>query len=199
MLFLVYLKLKCAYLSLMFRKNLKEVKVLEQEEIITLAKLGDKEAFAKLMYERKDVLYKTAYIYVKNKEDALDIVSETVYRAYSSIKKLKNPEFFNTYVTRILINCAVDMLKKKKVFVNDNEIVLLSKTSKDENIEENIDLYRAVDLLNDKYRTVIVLKYFRDMSFEDISRVMKCPIGTVKTYLHRALKILRINMACPEE
>lgn len=183
----------------MFRMNLKEVKNLEQEEVITLAKQGDKEAFAKLMYERKAVLYKTAYIYVKNKEDALDIVSETVYRAYTSIKKLKNPQFFNTYLTRILINCAVDMLKKKKVFVGDSEVVLLSKSIKDENIEENIDLYRAVDLLNDKYRTVIVLRYFRDMTFEDISEVMKCPVGTVKTYLHRALKTLRINMSCPEK
>lgn len=183
----------------MVRMNLKEVKNLEQEEVITLAKCGDKEAFAKLMYERKDILYKTAYIYVKNKEDALDIVSETVYRAYTSIKKLKNPKFFNTYLTRILINCAVDMLKKKKIFISGSESVFLNKAIRDENVEENIDLYRAVDLLNDKYRTVIVLKYFRDMTFEDISEVMKCPVGTVKTYLHRALKTLRINMDCQEE
>lgn len=183
----------------MFRMNSKEVKNLDEEEIITLAKWGDKEAFVKLMYERKDILYKTAYIYVKNKEDGLDIVSETVYRAYTSIKKLKNPQFFNTYITRILINCAVDVLKKKKVFVSGSEGVLLNKAIEDKDIEGNIDLYRAVDLLNDKYRTVIVLKYFRDMTFEDISEVMKCPIGTVKTYLHRALKVLRMNMAWQEE
>lgn len=171
-----------------------EVKNLDVGKVISKAKSGDKDAFAKLIYDKKEMLYKTAYIYVKNKEDALDIVSETVYRAYKGIKKLKNPEFFNTYVIRILINCAIDMLKKKNKFASDGETVLLNESSVDERIEENIDLYRAVDMLNAKYKTVIILKYFRDMTFEDISRVMQCPIGTVKTYLHRALKVLRLNL-----
>ncbi|WP_234123863.1 sigma-70 family RNA polymerase sigma factor [Clostridium hydrogenum] len=164
------------------------------DDLITKAQSGNTNAFAELMYSKKEMLYKTAYIYVKNKEDALDIVSETVYRAYKGIKKLKNPEFFNTYVTRILINCSIDMLKKKNKFVLDSESVLQSEASKDEGIEENIDLYRAVDMLNDKYKTVIILKYFRDMTFEDISETMQCPIGTVKTYLHRALKVLRMDL-----
>ena len=62
---------------------------------IKLAQKGDDNAFYELISERKDQLYKTAFAYVKNKEEALDIVSDTVYKAYISIKNLKEPSFFN--------------------------------------------------------------------------------------------------------
>ena len=79
---------------------------------IKLAQKGDDNAFYELISESKSQLYKTAFAYVKNKEEALDIVSDTVYKAYISIKKLKQPSFFNTWLTRILINTSLDYIKK---------------------------------------------------------------------------------------
>lgn len=99
--------------------------MMNLQEIVLKAIRGDDDAFYILIENRKAMLYKTAFAYVKNKEDALDIVSDTVYKAYLSIDKVKSPEFFNTWMTRILINCALDfviadaMRKGKRKLKND--------------------------------------------------------------------------------
>lgn len=161
-------------------------------EKVKLAKAGDDNAFYELINERKGTLYKTAFLYVKNKEDALDIISDTVYKAYISINKLKEPEFFNTWLTRILINNALDFIKKsRKVTALDENH---SAESSNQNNEEILDLHKAVDKLNDKYKTIVILKYFQDMTLAEIAEVLKCPLGTVKTYLHKALEMLRIEL-----
>ena len=167
---------------------------LELEEKIIKAKKGDDNAFYELISERKDILYKTAFTYVKNKEDALDILNETVYRAFISIKKLKEPRFFNTWITRILINCALDTIRKdKKVLHLDDQVGIESKPNALAQ-EEVFDLYTAVDRLNEKCKTVVILKYFQDMTLAEIAEVLQCPLGTVKTNLYKALHELRINL-----
>ena len=73
-------------------------------EDISVCKI-DKAVFIELFHQREEVLYRIAYMYVKNEDDALDIVNEAVCKAYSSVKRLKEPKYFNTWITRILINC----------------------------------------------------------------------------------------------
>lgn len=166
---------------------------MEIEDKIKSAQRGNDDAFYELINEKKEILYKTAFTYVKNKEDALDIVQETVYKSYISIKKLKEPKYFNTWLVRILINCSIDFMRKNKKNINLNEAI--SDTSyQHESKEETIDLYSAVDKLKDKYKTVVILKYFQDMTLQEIADVMECPLGTVKTNLHNALKELKLEL-----
>ena len=87
---------------------------MNTDNLVKSARLGNDDAFYELIQQRKELLYRTAYAYVKNQEDALDIVSDTVYKAYRSLRKLKEPAFFNAWLTRILINCSLDHLKKQK-------------------------------------------------------------------------------------
>lgn len=168
---------------------------MEPVDKVKMAKKGDDNAFYELMQERKEMLYKTAYTYVRNREDALDIVQETVYRAYCSVKKLKEPAFFNTWLIRILINCSLDYMKKKKTIVPMDEIFensIADITDKDR--EQIIDLRYAVDKLDDRCKTVVILKYFHDMTIEQISDILECPSGTIKSYLHKALIELRLEL-----
>lgn len=162
--------------------------------LVKAAIKGGKEEFSNLIKEYKSYLYKTAYLYVKNEQDALDIYQETIYKAYISIRKLKKPEFFKTWITRILINNANDKLKDK----NKDNILLDETLQSNENeaisIEEKIDLYKAIDSLNEKYKTPIILKYFHDMSIKEIANVMDCKENTVKSYIHRAKAILVKNL-----
>jgi len=163
------------------------------EEKIKKAQKGDDNAFYELISEKKEMLYKLAYSYVKNKDDALDIIQETIYKAYMSINKLKEPKFFNTYITKILINCALDLIKNNKNLVY-TELLSKNNVSTPLATEENLDLYAAVDKLNEKYKTIIILKYFQDFTLTEISEILQCPIGTIKTNLHKALKELRIQL-----
>ncbi|HEX3029713.1 MAG TPA: sigma-70 family RNA polymerase sigma factor, partial [Clostridia bacterium] len=75
---------------------------------------GDKNAFSELIQERKNDIYRIAYTYVKNEEEALEILHDTVYKALISVKKLKNVECFNAWLSRIIVTCSMDFLKKKK-------------------------------------------------------------------------------------
>ena len=161
---------------------------------IKLAQKGDDNAFYELISERKSQLYKTAFAYVKNKEEAMDIVSDTVYKAYISIKKLKEPSFFNTWLTRILINTSLDYINKnsKVSSLKENISADISLILKDD--DQRIDLKEAVDKLIGEYKTIVILKYFQDMTLVEISKILQCPLGTVKTRLHKALGELRLDL-----
>lgn len=167
---------------------------MEDEILVLKAKGGDKAAFCELIKKRKEMLYKTAYMYVKNQHDAIEILDETVYRAYISIAQLKCDKYFNTWLTRILINCAIGYLKKsKKIILFDNLLEYSAKTQ-DIGSDEKIDLYDAVDKLDEKHKTVIILKYFNEMTIKEIASIMDCSESNVKNYLHKALSSLRIYL-----
>jgi len=167
---------------------------VDTNEKVKLAQKGDDNAFYELISERKGQLYKTAFAYVKNKEEALDIVSDTVYKAYISIKKLKEPSFFNTWLTRILINTSLDCINKNSRVVSFEENISpdIGIISKDD--EQIIDLKVAVDKLQGEYKTIVILKYFEDMTLMEIANILQHPLGTVKTKLHRALGELRLDL-----
>ncbi|WP_278335437.1 sigma-70 family RNA polymerase sigma factor [Clostridium peptidivorans] len=149
--------------------------------------------FENLIKENKERLYKIAYSYVGNPEDSMDIVQEAVYKAYVKKSNLKQPEYFMTWITRILINCAMDFLKKSKKVTNlednFNEADKMKVSS-----EEIIDLYSALKELDERSKTVVVLRYFEDMTLQDISNAIELPLSTTKTILYRALGKLKIKL-----
>ena len=167
---------------------------MDTSEKIKLAQKGDDNAFYELISERKAQLYKTAFAYVKNKEEALDIVSETVYKAYISIKKLKEPSLFNTWLTRILINTSLDSMNKSSKVVSFEENVSADTLLISKDDEQIMDLKAAVDKLQGEYKTIVILKYFQDMTLVEIAKILQCPLGTVKTRLHKALGVLRLDL-----
>jgi RNA polymerase sigma-70 factor (ECF subfamily) len=162
--------------------------------VVESAIKGSKEAFVSLIETYKEYLYRTAYLYVKNQHDASDIFQETVYKAFISIYKIKTPEYFKTWITKILINNINDKFRKnsKVVFMDIPEYSMNPKDTID--TASSIDLYNAIDNLKGKHKTAIILRYMQDMSIKDITKVMSCSENTVKSYIHRALKSLRINL-----
>lgn len=165
------------------------------EEQVKLAIKGDEKAFQYLMDTYKEGLYRTAFAYVKNENDALDIIQETVYKAYISIDKLKEPKYFKTWLTRILINNAINFTnKEKKIVYITEEINNYSNCYGSNTVDEKLDIFNSIEKLEEKYKKIIVLKYFQDLTITEISQVLDCPPGTVKTYLNKALNKLRLFM-----
>ncbi|ARA87743.1 sigma-70 family RNA polymerase sigma factor [Bacillus paralicheniformis] len=159
---------------------------VKQIRLVKKAVAGNAKAFEMLFQKHSDQLYRTAYIYVRNKEDALDIVQETAYKAFLSIAQLRNPEYFLTWLTKILIHHAYALLDKKK------KVVLMDRPLQDEGQEQEMDaddrmgMLEAVQRLRKEYQTAIILFYYHDLPIHDIAEVMNAPEGTVKTYLKRA-------------
>lgn len=144
--------------------------------------------------ENKEKHYRIAYSYVKNVDDALDIVQEAIFKAITSLGNLKNPEYIRTWFYRILINSAIDFIRKqKKIVVVDDSFISsfdhgLVDTYKD------VDLYKALDELPDKYRTVVILRFFEDLKIEEVAEILDENVNTVKTRLYKSLEKLRIKI-----
>ena len=162
----------------------------EKEIIILKAIRGDDESFLKIMKENKEYLYKTAFIYMKNETDSLEVIDEAVYKAYKQIRKLKNPEYFKTWITRIVINISLDKIKAKNKLIPTDEVISLVVDNKNLTIEEKLDLKDALNKLNPKYKRALILQYYNNLTLEEISIVMNCTVSAVKNYIHRGKKSL---------
>ncbi len=156
--------------------------------IVRKAIKGDDEAFYYLINSNKEQLYRIGYSYLKNKDDALEAIQETTFRAYKKIHKLKNPQYFKTWLIRILINYCIDeQARRKKISSFTNNNVSSIEYDKD----DKLVVEAVIEKLKPKYREIIVLKYFEDMTISEIAYLKECPEGTIKTRLSRALERLR--------
>ncbi len=140
----------------------------------------------------KEKLYRLAFCYVKNEHEALEIVSEAAYKAFLSFKKLKQPQYFETWISRIVINCSIDHLKRERkyTYIEDTSQPLAAKESS-LSLEEKWDLYEALDLLRPEDKAYIILKFFEDRRFSDMAEVLSLPENTVKTRFYRILNRLK--------
>ncbi|MCM3111320.1 sigma-70 family RNA polymerase sigma factor [Lederbergia lenta] len=165
-------------------------------KLVARAKKGNADAFQTLIHEEKEKLYKIAYIYMKNEDDALEVFQETIYKAFTSIATLKNNSYFSTWVTRILINTAIDLLRKKQKVVPLSNDILENIADNTERFasEDQLDLLQAMNEIEEKYKTVLLLRFYEDYTVKQISTFLNCPEGTVKTNISRGLAILKKKM-----
>lgn len=167
-------------------------------KLVKKAAKGNREAFGELIIMHQEYLYRLAYMYTKNEQDALDAVQECAMRAMIAMDKLREPAYFKTWITRILINSIYLEQKKSR---NNGPFEEYSEAAPEPplSIEEKTDLYDAIDQLSPVYKTVVVLKYFQEMKIKDIAQVMDIPVGSVKAYLFRAKEVLKNQIKGWEE
>ncbi len=161
---------------------------------IKQAKKGNAKAFQELMEEEKTKLYRIAFIYTKNEADAMEVFQETVYKAFISIQNLKEPHYFSTWLTRILINTALDLLRKKKKIIPMEKDVLESKAGSYLPSANTDDVLQMIMQLEEKYKTALILRFYKDLTIKQIAEALSCPEGTVKTNIHRGIQLLRAEM-----
>ncbi|MCM3109642.1 sigma-70 family RNA polymerase sigma factor [Lederbergia lenta] len=163
-------------------------------KLVKKAQKGNDEAFEQLIGTVREKLYRTAYSYVRNEQDALDIYQDTIYKAYTSLKTLKKPESFSSWITKMLVFKSIDFIRKDaRYFTTDDEDIFTKIISSEdiESIAISMDLSEAFKFLDSKYKTVILLRYYHDLSIKEIASILNYPEGTVKSHLNRAKKELR--------
>lgn len=162
-----------------------------EEELAKKAVAGDEKAFLQLLKMYKMDLYKTALCHLRDEHEAIEAVQEVTYRAYKNLHKVKEPAFFKTWIIRIMINYCNDQLKKRKRVVYDAD--LLNEQGMEENYFD-LEMDQALQYLDARSREIITLKYFHGLKIKEIAFAYECPEGTVKTWLHKALKLLRVQL-----
>ncbi len=163
-----------------------------------MSKQNNYDIITGFLIENREACYRLAYSYVHNKEDALDIVQESICKALSSAGALKNRPAVKSWFYKIVVNTALDFLRNNSryVFLEDEELENLIPPAEDH--PEDPDLRSAIEQLPTKNKTVILLRYFEDLKLEEIAGILNENVNTVKTRLYSSLKKLRIELDNPE-
>lgn len=135
-------------------------------------------------------LYRLAYSYVHNENDALDLVQESAYKAIKNSHTLKNPQYAGTWIYRIVINESISFLRKQK----QRETSLYEADGETTDLYQDVDLHQALEQLELMDKTVIMLRYFEGMQLNQIAETLDENLSTVKSRLYRSLKKLRISL-----
>lgn len=145
--------------------------------------------------ENQDKLYKIAYTYTKDKDLSLDVVQESITKALEHIGSLKHEEYVKTWFYRILINESIKSSRKNK---NLEEYELLDNVATDkkydEELIESIDIYKNIQKLNEKLKTVIILRFFENLKIEEIAYITKTNVSTVKSRLYKGMEELKKSL-----
>ena len=143
-----------------------------------------------ILTENYERYYRLAYSYMRNEDDALDVVQESAYRASRDCRKVRNKDYLSTWIYRIVVNTALDMLRRKK---KENITEELPEIPVEDQYQD-LELRTVLNQLDDKSRTIILLRYFEDLKLEDIADIVGDNLNTVKARLYRSLKKLRLNL-----
>ena len=153
----------------------------------------DKNSFAELLYADKARYYRIAWSYVKNEQDALDIVSEAAYRGLLGLHTLKSRESFRPWMTRIVVNCALDLLRRgrRTEYIEDLPPQSEPVSDAEPGCEDSLDLCAALDCLSGIEKSCVIVRFFEGYRFKELAEMLGEPESTVKTRVHRALKKMR--------
>ena len=150
----------------------------------------DHETFADRVQALRGRLYRTAYLYLGSEADALEAVDEAVYQALRALKKLREPEHFETWLTRILLNeCHRELRRRKRVAGED----ALPDTAGPDAYDA-LPLKEAVRRLPEERRAVVILRFFTGYTQAETAAALDIPQGTVATRQRRALALLRLEL-----
>ena len=148
------------------------------------------EEFAARVEGVRTRLYRTAYLYLGSEADALEAVDEAVYLALRSLRALREPEHFETWLTRILINECHRELRRRRRFAGEEA---LPETAGPDDYA-HLPLREAVRRLPEALRSVVILRFFAGYTQAETAAALEVPQGTVATRQRRALELLRLEL-----
>lgn len=157
-----------------------------------IQKQAKEELIEQTLLQNYDKYYRLAKSYTHNSDDALDIVQNGAYKAILCGKKLKNEAYVETWMYRIMLNEIFRFCK-----TNKNILILpqdMAPETGHEDTYENFDLQVALDQLDPKDKSVVILKYFEDMKLSEIAQVLNEKENTIKSRLYRSLEKLRLQL-----
>ena len=150
------------------------------EFLIQEAKRRNPDAFTELMQFYMQDMYKVALAILMNDEDAADAIQDTILSCWENLDSLKEPRYFKTWMTRILINKSYDIRKNSQVFLQLDEYAEPAAPD-----EYHLEFREALGSLSERYRIIMTLFYSEDFSVKEIASLLHLPESTVRTRLQR--------------
>ena len=172
--------------------------VADEQDLIIDARQGSHEAFRLLVEKYMKQAYDVAFGILGNHDDADDVTQEAFVNVHRSITRFRGDSGFSTWLFRIVTNCALNRLKQRKrkqrrevdLALADQELVSFNAGALSAE-DPRIHVERALHELPTLQRAVVMLRHMNGLSTRQVSRILECSEGTVKTHLHRGLKKMR--------
>jgi len=193
--------------DVLYREAPKERKNMEETATIQLAKEGNREALRLLFEENRKKIFSLAYQYVRNAQDAEDILQETFIKAYNSLDKFRHQDgaSFSPWIYRIGINCSIDYIRRNKrrkessSDIDNLENISSAKSDSDPEetrgkteIREKINL--ILNKLSGRQRMVFILRHYQELNTREIAEYLDCTEGSVKKQLFRAVQSVKQHL-----
>ncbi len=155
------------------------------------ARKGNKASFEMLIREYKTTMYRVSKTILKQDEDCADAIQEAILKAFHSIKTLKEPKYFKTWLLRIVMNECYTIIRKQK------KVIQLDQVPESSSLEEGYSKIETKELLyslSEEDASVLKLFYIKDLPIKEIAEVMDIPENTLKTKLRRAKKRAQLQV-----
>ena len=168
-----------------------------ERQLIQDVQGGSHTAFRELVELHMRRVYDLAYGFVNDHDDAEDIAQEVFVKVFHALKDFRRESGFGTWLYRVTSNCALDRLKQKKrsiarfVPMDESHISGIAASHGMDQGEDSVLIERALHDLPTLQRAVVMLRHMDGFSTKQVSDILKCSEGTVKTHLHRGLKKMR--------
>ncbi|QGU00183.1 RNA polymerase sigma factor RpoE [Candidatus Syntrophocurvum alkaliphilum] len=187
--------------------------MISDEQLVKKARDGDSEAFEELVSRYKNKVYSLSFRYMSNEEDAYDMAQEAFLKAFRSLRTFKGDASFSTWIYRITTNVCLDELRRRKRRIAPLSLNEPLATHEGDEVEKEIPdtsptadilyeqkefagyIQHILDQIKPEHKTAIILRDMMDLTYEEISEVLNCSVGTVKSRLNRARTALRKKLS----
>jgi len=178
------------------------IKNIESSRLVKRFQDGEMEAFDEIVERYRNDVYRIAYGFTHNCEDAYDISQDIFIKVFKSLNKLKMDSTFNIWLRKIVMNTCIDYLRQKskeQLSRDPSELVLESITCADSNLPDHRMeirelrnmIFKAIERLPNRRKKVFILRHYENLSLEEIAQTLDCSVGTVKAHLFKACHDLR--------
>ena len=171
---------------------------MDQRTYVERARQGDRDAFAELVRAAAARLDAAARLILRDSELARDAVQEALIRAWRDLPGLRDPESFDGWLHRLLVNASIDMARRRQrrvIEVRADPIDVPSPHDQFALLADRDALDRALGELKPEHRALVVLHYYLGMPLPDVAAELRIPLGTAKSRLHRSLGVMRATLA----
>lgn len=145
--------------------------------------------FERIARENERRLYTNALFILRSHADAEDAAEEAIYRLFSRKPSFDSEEHCRAWLIRVTVNTALKMLKRNRRYTSDSEA--LEEAAKEFEYPEQSEIFLAVAKLDEKYRTVVMLYYYEEMTAAEIAKILSLTTSAVTTRLSRARELLK--------
>ncbi len=151
-------------------------------------------AFVRFLKQYKPNLYWLAYSYMKNEQDSLDVIQDSIQKALQSLERLEDEERMKAWFYQILTRTAIDAIRKRQHSISYDSDRLIELVATKVDTYPDADLRQALEELPVMYREVVILHYFEDLILKDVATILELNLSTTKSRLYKGLTLLKMKL-----